>query len=58
MKIGYNRPIGANQEVSLEFDLALITSIAGLLGLLGIAAKKQKQKEDDRQKVKVKARSN
>ena len=58
MKIGYNRPIGANQEVSLEFDLALITSLAGLLGLLGIAAKKQKQQKDDQQKVKVKARSN
>tara|TARA_R110000868_G_scaffold159516_18_gene388459 strand:+ start:157 stop:333 length:177 start_codon:yes stop_codon:yes gene_type:complete len=56
MKVGYNRPIGANQEVSLELDLALITSLAGLLGLLGIAAKKLKDQQDDRQKVKVKAR--
>lgn len=36
-------------------DLALITSLAAILGLLGVAAKKQKEKQS-REKAKVPVR--
>ena len=54
MKAGYNKPVGTHQEVCV--DLALITSLAVLLGLAGVAIKRQKELKERQEKSKVRVR--